>query len=304
MGKGNFKIRDTRRKSDDNSSSIVGHIMDVNTGLDTKLVNIDDLFEAPTEWNFYEALPPQKMQELIESIATLGLQEPVIVWNRDNDGHYMILSGHNRVRAFKKLKEIFNDSKYDKIHAIIKDSIIGEEGAKEIIVDTNWVQRVLTPMQKAKSIMFKYNKHKLDSREKKIRMDINEKIAEEYSVTKRQIIDYKSLSNLSDKAQELMDNGSLIIKAGVQISKLTAESQDYIVENYSSALLNKNYNMIKKCVTEDNPKELDREKFKEVFCDKNEESTITITIPSEYKNEFINDIQSIIENYEGKLKIK
>ena len=101
-----------------------------------------------------------------------------------------------------------------------------------------------------------------------------------------------------------MDNGSLIIKAGVQISKLTAESQDYIVENYSSALLNKNYNMIKKCVTEDNPKELDREKFKEVFCDKNEESTITITIPSEYKNEFINDIQSIIENYEGKLKIK
>ena len=62
---------------------------------------LTQLESAPDEWNFYDKLPPQKMAELIESIQTLGLLSPIIVWKRKESNKYMILSGHNRVRAFK-----------------------------------------------------------------------------------------------------------------------------------------------------------------------------------------------------------
>ncbi|MGG7187085.1 ParB/RepB/Spo0J family partition protein, partial [Clostridium butyricum] len=94
-------------------------------------------------------------------------------WKKDDSGKYMILSGHNRVHAYKILCENQDSEKYSKIHAVIKDKNLSEEEAKEIIVDTNWVQRQLTTIQKARSINFKYRKLKKDSLEKKLKFDIN-----------------------------------------------------------------------------------------------------------------------------------
>ena len=226
-------------------NSIVNHLMNASSGLDSVLVDLNDLYSAPDEWNFYDRLPAGKMQELLESIVSIGLQEPVIVWKRDNSGKYMILSGHNRVHAYKILRDNQDAEKYSKIHAVIKESDLSEEEAKEIIVDTNWVQRQLTTIQKARSINFKYRKLKKDSLERKLKFDINSIIADEYNITSRQLISYKCLGNLTEKVQNAVDNDKLSIKAGVAISKLIPEDQDYIIDNYEISVLNKNYSKIK-----------------------------------------------------------
>lgn len=277
------------------TDSIVNHLVSASTGLDSVLVDIDDLYSAPNDWNFYDRLPAGKMQELLESIVSIGLQEPVIVWKKDNSGKYMILSGHNRVHAYKILRDNQDSKKYAKIHAVIKDNDLTEEEAKEIIVDTNWVQRQLTTIQKARSINFKYRKLKKDSLDKKLKFDINSIIADEYHITSRQLISYKCLSNLTEKAQNAVDNDKLSIKAGVALSKLMPEDQDYIIDNYKISVLNKKYSKIKSACNNENGK-IDKDKLSSLLNEQ-ELSSITIKVPSEYKDSLLAEIEILKEKY-------
>lgn len=277
------------------TDSIVNHLVSASSGLDSVLVDLDDLYNAPDEWNFYDKLPAGKMQELIESIVNIGLQEPVIVWKRNNSGKYMILSGHNRVHAYRILRKNQDHEKYSKIHAVIKDSDLSEEEAKEIIVDTNWVQRQLTTIQKARSINFKYRKLKKDSLDKKLKFDINSVIADEYHITSRQLISYKSLGNLTEKAQNAVDNDKLSIKAGVALSKLISEDQNYIIDNYETSLLNKKYSKIKDAYDKNNGT-LDKVKLS-ALLNEDELSTITIKVPNEYKLSVLAELEALKEKY-------
>ena len=92
--------------------------------------------------------------ELIESIQTNELLHPIVVWKQP-DGALMILSGHNRVRAYTALLEKTGEDKYRRIPATVLTDITADE-AHEIVVDSNSVQRVLTPSEKARSISQKY----------------------------------------------------------------------------------------------------------------------------------------------------
>ena len=70
----------------------------------------------------------------------------------------MILAGHNRVRAYSMLYEQTGNEKYKKIFACIKKkNEISEDEARAIIIDTNFVQRQLSTIEKTKSIVIKYN---------------------------------------------------------------------------------------------------------------------------------------------------
>ena len=206
------------------------------------------LVEAPKEWNFYNPLSEGKMQELIDSILEVGLLHPIIVWEQERNT-YMILSGHNRVKAFNILSETVDKEKYSKIDVVIKNKDeIDNNTAKQIIVDTNWIQRDLSTMEKAKSIVQKYIYTKSQNDSKGIKVDINEAICNEYNLKRTQFISYKSLINLIPHFQELVDNNILYIEPAVQISKFDKELQKYILETYSSdmKLLNKLGRKIKK----------------------------------------------------------
>ena len=207
-----------------------------------KKIKLNQLLEAPQEWNFYRKLPAKKMQELIDSILTVGLLNPIIVWEQDN-GNYMILSGHNRVRAYSILNKNSKDGKeYSAIEAIIKQKDeINEEIAKQIIIDTNWVQRDLSTSEKVKSIMTKYTQLKKISKLNKNYFDINSLIAKEYNLTKRQIINYKTLNKLIPKIQQSIDDGNVNLVTGLKLAKLPVEIQNHIYNKY---ILTNKYNIV------------------------------------------------------------
>ena len=158
-------------------------------------VPLDKLSPAPTEWNFYAPLPDDKLLELIESIRANDLLHPIVVWKQP-DGALMILSGHNRVRAYTALLEKTGEDKYRRIPATVLTDITADE-AHEIVVDSNYVQRVLTPSEKARSISQKYA---LAGRKKRSRNGVRkskyEQIGEEYNLSARQIARYVRLGSL------------------------------------------------------------------------------------------------------------
>jgi ParB family chromosome partitioning protein len=222
-----------------------------------RLVSINKLVKAPDEWNFYKPLSDDKMLELIDSILNNGLLQPVVIWQQE-DGEYMILAGHNRTEAYRKLLETTNDAKYEKIPALIKNwNELDETTAREIIIDTNWVQRKLTAMEKAKSINQKYNLLLGDGeRLNKGNGAIRDKIAESYHISGRQVSKYKSLINLIEPFQTALANSRITLTMASKLATLDSPIQKYIHTHYDGDLDYSKLKLVKNDFTEDEIDEL------------------------------------------------
>ena len=192
-----------------------------------RYVKLNNLQDAPKEWNFYRPLSDGKFTELLESIEKNGLLVPIVIWEIDNNPSnpkYMILSGHNRKKGYEVLKKLTGNAKYDEILASIKykDELTPEE-AREIIIDTNWVQRQLSPIEKAKSVIEKYIILQSKTRYESGRNEYGEGrlrnvVAEEYKITGRQVERYRSLQNLIPEIQELAHNNIISLTPAYEIA--------------------------------------------------------------------------------------
>ena len=198
-------------------------------------VPLDKLSPAPADWNFYAPLPDDKLLELIESIRANDLLHPIVVWKQP-DGALMILSGHNRVRAYTALLEKTGEDKYRRIPATVLTDITTDE-AHEIVVDSNYVQRVLTPSEKARSISQKYA---LAGRKKRSRNGVRkskyEQIGEEYNLSARQIARYVRLGSLDGSLLTLLDGGKLPLTTALRLVDFPAESQKYLAAHHADEL--------------------------------------------------------------------
>ena len=247
-------------------------------------LSTDLLINAPSDWNFYKPLNDNKMEQLIMSIMENGLLNPIIVWETEEGLRYMVLSGHNRLEAHRKIYEQTGDSRYLKIPAFIKaKDEITKEQAQEIIIDTNWVQRELTAMEKAKSILKKYAIVDRDiSSRKKRKRDI---ICEDYGLKGRQVENYYKLNSLIGEFKEMLDESRITIKSGVKLALFDHEIQTWMFQNFRGMLDYKRISKLKSGMSKD-----DIEKIFEV---EKEEEMVTMKVPRSLQNQ----IKEIIKNY-------
>ncbi len=228
---------DTLFSNDFNMSNVQG-----DTGI--HYVSISSLSQAPAEWNFYSPLNDQKMTELIDSILSKGLLHPIVVWQKEENA-YMILAGHNRVRAYQYIYGATQDEKYLKIPALIKPiDAITEDEAKEIIIDTNWVQRNLTALEKSRSIVEKYAVLQSKSNYKSNygaygEGRIREVIAEQYHISGRQVDELKRLTNLHESLKEKLINEEISYTVAAKAALFDEETQLWMLQNHSKCLTSK-----------------------------------------------------------------
>jgi len=221
INKDRFKSLSKISENDDKENVVSRFDIDVKNE-SVVSVEVDKLKDAPKNWNFYSKLDDDKFLELVDSINNNSLLHPIVVWQQDED--YMILSGHNRVRAYRKLYEITKDEQYLKIPAIIKKhDEITEDIAKEIIIDTNWIQRQLSTYEKTQSILQKYVKIKQSKNKGTKTRDV---IASHLGITGRMVQNYISLNNLNSGFFEMLDDNLINIKQAIVIAKF----EDYIQE--------------------------------------------------------------------------
>lgn len=281
-----------------NSASNMADILtNMTTGMDIHKIDLDRLKEAPSEWNFYSPLSIKKMEELIYSIEKNGLLHPLVVWEQ-NDGTYMILSGHNRKRAFEMLYDSTKDEKYSKVFCYIKKSDeITEDEAKEIIIDTNWVQRELSTIEKAQSI---YRKYTAIGRKQKVKHGEGQgirnydRIAEQYNISGRHVLNYYKLNYLIDEIQNMVSENRLSIKAGVKLSNFDPLMQKWMYDNFKDDINNQVVFKIQKDMSND---EIER-----IIIGEKEIKTVELkyTVPLELKEDF----QIYIKDFYEKHNIK
>lgn len=188
-------------------------------------IDIDKLIDFPKHtYNMYNE---ERMKELEKSIKNYGLQQPIILWDKGNKSEkYIILAGHNRVKACKNIG-------YTKVPAIIKKDITESE-ATIIVNETNMLQRSFAELsiyEKAASIyqmkeaIKKYNKEHNKEEEK----NSNDIIKRECGIEQAMAYHYYNLyENYSKEQFELFDNGIFDVLTGIELINISNKKDDLI----------------------------------------------------------------------------
>ena len=179
-----------------------------------------------------------RLDDMVESIRELGILMPVIV--RKLSSGYEMLAGHNRQNAARiaGLKEI---------PAIVKEDLTDEE-AWVYVLETNVIQRSfsdLTITERIAVLAARYDKVCGTKKREEIIEELHrlndtgghdvhqqaksrELIGQEYGMTGRNMARYVRCNQLIPAFKEMLDDGSLTLVSGVELSFLSEEEQELV----------------------------------------------------------------------------
>ena len=183
----------------------------------------------------------KRLEDMIESINQYGVIVPIVVWKNEND--FIILSGHNRVEACKKLG-------LDEIPCVIKEDLTMEE-ATLIVTETNFMQRSFSDLshsERAYTLEQHYKALKCQGKRNDLLQEIGnlmkngtekseyniEKVGNEYSLSKNTVARYMRLAKLNEDLLYKVDDETLPIRVGYNISFI----EDEKIQSRINSLLN------------------------------------------------------------------
>lgn len=206
-------------------------------------IPLKNLEASPDSWNFFEPLSSERLASLAESIFVQGLLQPIVVRELDKEAtRYQILAGHNRTRAYSILQKLYPDKaeEFSMIEAkVFKYGALTDLQAQEIVVDTNFIQRGnLSARDKAVCI---YKKAQILSNEysNRNRTLIAQKVSEEFKLKKTAYYRYLKISTISPEYEELINGGTISLKAAEIIASYPKEVQLDLFMNHKELLTTK-----------------------------------------------------------------
>ncbi len=222
------------------------------TEVEYKILEIELLI--PFSKNRFNLYMGERFRDIVESVKEFGIIEPLIV-RPIQCNKYEIIAGHNRWNAAKECG-------LNLIPAMVIKHLSDEE-AQLLAAETNLIQRSfaeLSHTEKALIIAEHYQLLKKNSRkdefcnevDKAVHMVVDtdndlsqiddafplethgasyKKTAEEYQLSKSTVARYMRINALSQSAKELIDNDEISLRAGVELSYIPIELQDYLINN-------------------------------------------------------------------------
>ena len=217
--------------------------MKTRTGQKLKLTTVEELLGVPatessTEIDIdrfhvfknhpFKVLDDEKMSDLVESIRVNGILSPVLV-RPDGEDSYEMISGHRRMHAAKIVGLTM-------IPAIVRE--MSDDEAIVYMVDSNIQREELLPSEKA----FAY-KMKMDAMRRQAGRPTKENvrhhvgnyetadiIGKNSGESGRQVQRYIRLTELIPELLDMVDSKRLQFTAGVEISYIDKEIQQWICE--------------------------------------------------------------------------
>lgn len=171
----------------------------------------------------YKVKDDESMTELVESIKTRGLIQPVLVRPIEN-GMYEMVSGHRRKRAYEL-------AGIEKIPARVQN--LTRDEAILSMVDSNLQRDEILPSEKAFAFKMRLEAMKrqgmrtdltsvpLAQKSKTSREILGEQVGESQDQVRR----YICLTNLIPEMLDLVDDKKIAMRPAVEISYLTEEEQ-------------------------------------------------------------------------------
>lgn len=196
-----------------------------------RMMDVDKLNTHPKNKYFFDDIEGEAWTAFLESIETSGVIEPVIVSAPD----LTIVSGHQRVRACKKLgiKQVaVEERSYESEDEILKQLIetnIRQRG----IGNSNPVKfgRCIKELERIYSIK---NGGDRKSDGNNCNLKTQSDLAKELEMSKRQMANYKSLADLIPELQDAVQSGQITATTAMGfVKKLSPEEQKRLAESIS-----------------------------------------------------------------------
>lgn len=192
-----------------------------------EMISIQKLNEHPRNKEFFDDIIGDRWEDFKDSIVRRGVVEPIVVTQ-----DLTIVSGHQRVRACKELGLLnlpCSIKHYSDAENRTKDDLIIED-----LISTNIMQRGVgnvNPIKMAKCIIelerikgiYKGNHQNV----KRDNLTSQSDLAEELNISRRQLQDYKKLTNLIPELQQMIEDGTMKATVGYKIwAKMSQEEQE------------------------------------------------------------------------------
>lgn len=187
---------------------------------DVEILPIKDLvdFEAQP----FKVVDDEAMQELVDSIKTVGVLVPIIV-RRIKDGKYEIISGHRRKRACILAGK-------NTIPAVVTE--LNDDEAAILLVDSNLQREKLLPSERAYAYKMKLEalkhqgiKNKFTCGQNDHKLKSRDEVGEKFDMSGRQVQRYIRLTELIYQLLDKVDEDIIKFIAGVEISYLDTRHQ-------------------------------------------------------------------------------
>ena len=190
---------------------------------------IDDFPDHP-----FKVVDDESMEKLMNSIEEIGVQTPIVARIKE-DKRYEIISGHRRVHACKRLG-------VEILPVIVRE--LTRDEAIISMVDSNLQREHILPSEKAMAYKMKMDAMKRQGK----RLDLNvdtcrpvvdklktaDSIGKEQEESGRQVQRYIRLTELIPELLEMVDEESIAFRPAVELSYLTEEEQNNLLETISS----------------------------------------------------------------------
>ena len=275
-----------------------------------KIVKINELHDFKD--NPYKVKDNEDMEQLIESIKENGVIENPIVRPLETGG-YELLSGHRRKYACLRLgiKEIKVDVReMDRDMAVIT------------MVDSNLQRTDVLPSERAFAYKMKLEAMKNQgkrfdlenikddetSRQLVEKFSASEMLGKEVGQSGRTIQRYVRLTNLEKPILELVDNNLMAISPAVEISFLTKQEQEDLIETMESEDRTPSYSQAIRMHKLSEQGKLDMDTIFDIMTEEkpNQRENIKFTVDSLQKyfprevtpQEMIETIQNLLEKYQ------
>jgi len=183
-------------------------------------LKIEDLvdFEAQP----FKVVDDEAMQELVDSIKTVGVLVPIIV-RRMKEGKYEIISGHRRKRACILAGK-------NTIPAVVTE--INDDEAAILLVDSNLQREKLLPSERAYAYKLKLEalkhqgiKNEFTCRHHVDKLKSADIVGQSFGESGRQVQRYIRLTELIYQLLDKVDEDIIKFIAGVEVSYLDTKHQ-------------------------------------------------------------------------------
>ncbi len=226
-----------------NTQFNLGAMLSTPTALQNAVKQIPCDMLKPYHNHRFELYAGERLEDMVESIKENGVLSPIIV-QPCNSG-YEILIGHNRWNASKI-------AGLPTVPAIVKEGL-SEDEAEMYVIESNLMQRGFDNLKISEqaaviaqrhSEMFSQGKRNdiirelqmldgtanLTSRPMGEKLDTDDVLSEQYGLSSRNVSRLLRINKLIDELKNLIDNGTLAVRSGVELSFLSEETQLEISE--------------------------------------------------------------------------
>ena len=175
----------------------------------------------------FQVRDDEEMEQLVESIRTNGVLNPIIVTPKYGGG-YEIVSGHRRYAACQKLG-------VETIPVIVRD--LDPDEATLCMIDSNLHREHLLPSEKAYAYKAKMEvmnrqgqRYGQTSSQPATKWDAATEIGKATNESRDQVFRYIRLTNLTKPLMDIVDSGRIAFTPAVELSYLPHEMQDKVAE--------------------------------------------------------------------------